>query len=342
MLIDYHLHLEEGPFSLRWLDRTNVALDHFYPLSEPRHTRAWLLDSLARLNNRMSLGAYDPSWIDLYLREALNKGLKEVGIVDHLYRFREARPYFERYMELGDTDLGRLQRTWLDQVCTESLSDFCVAIEAAKQRWSASGVELRLGIEADYFIGGEAELESLLAGASWDYVIGSVHFLQGWGFDNPETRHLFEQHDLKQLYADFFHTVESMIRSNLFDFVAHLDNLKVFSYRPEESELVPYYHRIATALTETDTATEINAGLYYRYPVQEMCPSPAFLDVLVAHGVPLTLSSDAHFPDDIGRYVAANLEILHSMGVTEIATFSGRQRIMKPIRYASAIPDESC
>jgi histidinol-phosphatase (PHP family) len=332
MLIDYHLHLEEGPYSLRWLDRTNAALDHFHPLTQPRHTRAWLLDSMARLNNRLSSGAYDPAWIDLYLREALNKGLKEVGIVDHLYRFREARPYFERYMELGDTDLGRLQRTWLDQVCTESLSDFCAAIEAAKPHWSASGVELRLGIEADYFIGGEKELESLLAGASWDYVIGSVHFLHGWGFDNPETRQLFEQHDLKQLYADFFHTVECMIRSELFDFVAHLDNLKVFSYRPAEAELVPHYNRIATALKETNTATEINAGLYYRYPVQEMCPSPAFLDVLVAHGVPLTLSSDAHFPDDIGKYVAANLDTIRSLGVAEVATFSGRRRIMKAIR----------
>ena len=332
MLIDYHLHLEEGPYSLRWLDRTNAALDYFHPLTQPRHTRAWLLDSMARLNNRLSRGAYDPCWIDLYLREALNKGLKEVGIVDHLYRFCEARPYFERYMELGDTDLGRLQRTWLDQVCTESLSDFCAAIDAAKQRWSASGVELRLGIEADYFIGGEKELESLLAGAPWDYVIGSVHFLHGWGFDNPETRHLFEQHDLKQLYADFFHTVECMIRSGLFDFVAHLDNLKVFSYRPEESELVLYYDKIATALKETDTATEINAGLYYRYPVQEMCPSPAFLDVLVAYGVPLTLSSDAHFPDDIGKYVAVNLDTIRALGVAEVATFAGRQRIMKAIR----------
>ncbi|WP_431809532.1 histidinol phosphate phosphatase domain-containing protein [Brevibacillus agri] len=332
MLIDYHLHLEEGPYSLRWLERTNAALDYFYPLTEPRHTRAWLQDSLARLNNRLSLGAYDPSWLDLYLREALHKGLKEVGIVDHLYRFREARPYFEQFMELGDTDLGRLQRTWLNQVCTESLGDFCAAIEAAKPRWAASGVELRLGIEADYFVGGEAELQRLLTGASWDYAIGSVHFLHGWGFDNPETRHLFEQHDLKQLYADFFHTVECMVKSGLFDFVAHLDNLKVFSYRPAESELVSYYHRIAAALKETDTATEINAGLYYRYPVQEMCPSPAFLDVLVAHGVPLTLSSDAHFPDDIGRYVAANLETIRALGVAEVATFSGRQRVMKSIR----------
>ncbi|USG64229.1 histidinol phosphate phosphatase domain-containing protein [Brevibacillus ruminantium] len=331
MLVDYHLHLEEGPYSFRWLDRTNRALGHFFPLDEPRHTRAWLAASHARLNTRLTQGAYHADWIDLYLREAKQKGLQEVGIVDHLYRFREARPYFERHMDLSDTPLGRLQRTWLDQVCTESIRDFCDAIQEAKPRWADQGVQLRLGLEADYFPGGEQELEKLLTLGPWDYVIGSVHFLRGWGFDNPDTAERFREFDLSSLYGDFFQVVESMIRSELFDFVAHLDNLKVFSYRPSEAELVPHYRQIAAALAETDTATEINAGLYYRYPVREMCPSPAFLDVLLACGVPITLSSDSHFPDDIGSYVAENLQTLRSKGVTEIATFRGRQRIMKPL-----------
>lgn len=331
MKADYHLHLEEGPYSLRWLDRTNQALDHFEPLEEKKHTRAWLEKSISRLAERMENGAYDSSWLDLYLQEAKRKGLTEVGIVDHLYRFKETRAYFEKNLDLSDSEIGRKQQIWLDQVMTESMADFVKAINEAKPRWAAEGVTLRLGMEADFFSGSELELKELLAGYEWDYVIGSVHYLYGWGFDNPETQSHFEDFHLVDLYNDFFAVVEKAVRSGLFQFVAHLDNLKVFNYRPEESLLLHHYENIARALVDTDTATEINAGLYYRYPVKEMCPSPAFLEVLIKAGVALTTSSDSHFPDDIGAYIEENTQALLEKGVAEIATFEKRKRIMKPI-----------
>jgi len=331
MKVDYHLHLEEGPYSLRWLDRTNQALNHFEPLDEKKHTLPWLEKSMERLAKRMQAGAYDAAWLDLYLEEAKQKGLSEVGIVDHLYRFKETRAYFEKYMDLSDSEIGRKQQVWLDQVMTESMADFVQAINEAKPRWAEEGITLRLGIEADYFPGSSEELKQLLGKFEWDYVIGSVHYIYGWGFDNPETKEQFEEYNLVDLYKDFFKLVEEMIRSGIFQFVAHLDNLKVFNYRPDEALLLPLYEQIAQALVETDTATEINAGLYYRYPVQEMCPSPKFLDVLVKAGVPFTTSSDSHFPDDIGAYIDQNTNTLLQKGITKIATFKAKQRIMKPL-----------
>src|SRR5690554_3649023 len=126
-------------------------------------------------------------------------------------------------------------------------------------------------------------------------VIGSVHFYEGWGFDNPEVKHLFEERDLFQLYKNEFEYVMRAAESGLFDIIAHLDNLKVFNYRPDEAHLKEMYHEVAAVLKRCDVATEINTGLAYRYPVREMCPSPSFLTVLHEHGVPITLSSDAHF-----------------------------------------------
>ncbi|AZU62769.1 histidinol phosphate phosphatase domain-containing protein [Neobacillus mesonae] len=331
MKVDYHLHLEEGPYSLRWLDRTNKALDYFNPLTEKVHSIEWMHKSMSRLRDRIQKGSYDASWIDLYLTEAKRKGLREVGIVDHLYRFKETKAYFEKYIDTSNTDLGNKQRKWLSQVMTESMSDFVSAISEAKQRWEKQGIILKLGIEADYFPGGEEELKKLLEQFEWDYAIGSVHFIHGWGFDNPDTQELFNEYNLEGLYEDFFNVVEKAIRSKLFNFVAHLDNLKVFNYRPDEKLLLPYYEKIARALIETDTATEINAGLYYRYPVKEMCPSPRFLDVLIDKGVALTTSSDSHFPDDIGAYIDLNTTTLLNKGVTSIATFEKRERIMKPL-----------
>jgi histidinol-phosphatase (PHP family) len=335
MKVDYHIHLEEGPYSFRWLERTHQALSFFFPIQEVEHSRAWLLQSQQQLAERLKKGAYDPSWLDLYLIAAKQKGVTEVGIVDHLYRFRETRDFFEKYIDLGGNELGRLQKRWLNLVMTETMDDFVRAVEEAKERWASEGVILRLGIEADYFPGGEQELQQLLCTHEWDFVIGSVHFIDGWGFDNPETRDRFRRHDLKNLYGHFFSIVEQAVRSGLFDFVAHLDNLKVFGHRPDEAELIPYYHRIARALAETDTATEINAGLFYRYPIQEMCPSAVFLDILLQYDVLFTISSDAHFPDDLGKYVEDNMMTLMNKGVTRLATFEKRKRIMKEMEKSA-------
>ncbi|WP_144548590.1 histidinol phosphate phosphatase domain-containing protein [Bacillus sp. X1(2014)] len=331
MKVDYHLHLEEGPYSLRWLDRTNKALDQFHPLNEKLHTHEWLKKSIERLTERVHKGSYDSSWIDLYLTEAKRQGLSEVGIVDHLYRFKETKSYFEKYVDISDTDLGRKQKEWLNQVMTEQMADFVAAIKEAKKRWAAEGITLRLGLEADYFPGGEEELKELIGDFEWDYVIGSVHFIYGWGFDNPETQQLFLNYNLPELYEEFFKVVEKAIRSKLFNFVAHLDNLKVFKHRPDENCLLHHYEKIARALIETDTATEINAGLYYRYPIKEMCPSPIFLDILLKNGVVFTTSSDSHFPDDIGAFINLNTTTLLNKGITKIATYKNRKRIMKPL-----------
>lgn len=332
MTIDYHVHLEEGPYSFRWLERTSQAILSFdeagMALKGSREFVEWQLDSLSK---RLQYGSFSEEWLDLYLQQAQRLGLKEVGIVDHLYRFKESRAYFESYMKLDEKEeVGKVQRYWLDRVMTESMETFVTTIMQAKKKWSKHGIELKLGIEADYFVGCEAELASLLQAYPWDYVIGSVHFVDGWGFDNPQTQHVFERMDaamLQDTYNRFFSTVVQMIHSNLFDFVAHLDNLKVFNYQVEdEAFLFSWYERIAEALVKTQTATEINAGLYYRYPVKEMCPGPRFLQILVDNGVDFTISSDAHFPDDLGKYTFVNRDSLKSLGVKAILGFDQRKK----------------
>ncbi|MGM0877965.1 MAG: histidinol phosphate phosphatase domain-containing protein [Bacillota bacterium] len=334
MLIDYHVHLEEGPYSFNWLERTAKALQHFETNEgQENGSRAKIEHQVKQLQKRLNRGCYSDEWLDLYLKKAKQIGLKEVGIVDHLYRFKETKDYFEKALNLDPTDsIGELQSYWLKNVMTEKMDEFVEVIEVAKKRWEKEGVLLKLGIEADYFVGQEHELEVLLKGQPWDYVIGSVHYVDGWGFDNPQTASRFEKLDLEVLYTRFYETVEKMIRSNMFDFVAHLDNLKVFNYKViNESFNLKWYKRMADSLKETNTATEVNAGLYYRYPVKEMCPSVDFLTTIVGNGVPITLSSDSHYPDDLGKYVAENKKMLQQLGVSHLATFNRRERILKEI-----------
>ncbi|OKP95430.1 histidinol phosphate phosphatase domain-containing protein [Paenibacillus sp. P46E] len=326
MKVDFHLHLEEGPYSPRWLQRTLESLTAMKGSSEQIHTLSWMEESFRLLERRIAGGAFTTEWLDLYLEQAKKRGLQTVGIVDHLYRFTKYKAYYEKHMILDDTWIGRLQREWLDQVCMADSDDFVRCIQLQKEKWRHEGIELRLGIEADYFPGCEQELSRILAEQPYDYVIGSVHFVDGWGFDNPATQTYFEQFDLEALYDRFFEIVGNAITSRLFDIVAHLDNLKAFNYRPDEQRLLSSYERIADLLIAHDTATEINAGMVYRYPIQEMCPSPAFLAVLAAKGVLFTTSTDAHFPEDLGGYTDQQLGLLKQAGIRDIVTFHNRQR----------------
>jgi len=332
MKVDMHFHLEEGPYSLRWLSRTMQALAATDPkpdVSLGHHTLQYAEEMMRLMSDRMRQGCFNEVWLDRYLTTGRARGIEAFGVVDHLYRFRECRTYYEKHMLLDDSPVGKMQRAWLDQVCVASLADFVGFVTEAKK----TRLDLALGIEADFFPGGEAELRELLARHDWDYVIGSVHFLNGWGFDNPETKDEFDGMDPLATYARYYELLRQASISGLFNLIAHPDNLKVFGFRPsDESELLPYYRMLAETMIQSDVATEINTGLAYRFPIAESCPSPLFLNVLAQYQVPITLSSDAHFPDDIGMLLDDARSAAEAAGYTELAVFKEGRRIQVPIK----------
>ena len=330
MKIDYHVHLEEGPYSANWIGRTANAMEFF--MGNKVYSYKWMKSLLARLNKRVKEGAYSVYWLDLYLERAKQLGIKEVGIVDHLYRFHDTLDYYEKHIYLQPDKLGSIQRKWLNQVSViPSMNQFIEFIQSQKEKWKKQGVQLKLGIEADFFPNGEEELEQLVACKPWDYVIGSVHFINGWGFDNPECAYIFEQVNLMKLYKIHTSYICQAIESQLFDLVAHLDNLKVFCYRPDEKLLQGCYEKVTSSLRKHNIATELNTGLSYRAPIDEACPSPNYLQTLAKYQIPMTLSSDAHYPDDLGTNLDLATEQLRKYGFKTLVTFSKRKRYHVPI-----------
>jgi histidinol-phosphatase (PHP family) len=325
MKVDFHFHLEEGPYSLEWLKRTSQALIQTSmenDITAQQHTLQWVKQMSLNLTQRIEQGCFTEEWIMRYLHTGRSRGIEHFGVVDHLYRFTEFKAYYEKYMLLDESPVGRLQRDWLDKVCAYSIQDYLTGVRKAANECN----DLSIGVEADYFLGADEDLSILLDRYELDYVIGSVHFNEGWGFDNRETKDRFEHLDLLELYQKHFHIVQQAIASGLFEFIAHLDNMKVFGFRPDESLLIPFYTEVAAALQKANIATEINTGLAYRYPVKEMCPSPLFLQTLFEHQVPITLSSDSHFPDDIGTQLDEALALAKQLGYKEIVYFKNRKR----------------
>ena len=116
---------------------------------------------------------------------------------------------------------------------------------------------------------------SLLESQPFDYVIGSVHHLDDWGFDDPRQIDRYESVDIDDMWVEYFELVGEAAESGLFTIMGHLDLVKKFGYRASRS-LEVELDRLLERIARAGVAVEINtAGLHK--PVKEAYPSPEIL-----------------------------------------------------------------
>ncbi|MEW5761632.1 MAG: histidinol-phosphatase HisJ family protein [Bacillota bacterium] len=241
-----------------------------------------------------------------YLAAASAAGLREVGFADHIPLYFLPRAARDRSLAMGE----------------EELPLYVAEVEAL--RAAHPGPSVRLGIEADYLPGYEKELARILVAYPFDYVIGSIHYLDGWGFDNPEQVAGYEGRDPDELYRAYFALLERAAASGLFDIIAHPDLIKKFGCRPA-ADPGPLYERAAAAFARAGVCVEVNtAGL--RAPAGEIYPAPRFLYACRRHGVPATIGSDAHHPGQVGAGLEVAVTLLKEAGYRQVATFHRRRR----------------
>jgi histidinol-phosphatase (PHP family) len=245
-----------------------------------------------------------------YREAADERGIAELGVAEHVYRFRAA-------LDVWDHPFWRRQ-------ALDDLDAYCGFVREE--------TDLRLGIEMDFVAGREDRIATLLDGRDWDYVVGSVHFLRDRSLDTEEYSVWGAGESPERVWRRYFETVAESARSGLYDIVAHPDLVKVWGRsapRPD-GDLRRYYEPAVEAFAETGVAVELStAG--WRKPAAEQYPSEPFLEMLVDAGCPLALSSDAHVPDQLGFEYERAAALLESAGVGEIAVFERRQRRMEPL-----------
>jgi len=241
--------------------------------------------------------------LEEYVRTAIDKGLSEIGFSAHLPKVDTPDPYHA--------------------MLEEELPAYVEKVLGLKEKYSKS-IKIKLGIEADYLEGYEKKTSALLSAYPFDYVIGSIHFLGDWHFTSRAGLVHYKSKDPDKAFPDYFRLLEKMIRTRLFDIAGHPDAIKREYFVPS-IDLVPYYRMIADALIDTGMAAEVNtAGL--RRGAGFLYPSREFLKVLVARNVPLTLGSDAHRPEDVGRDIGFAISILMDVGCEEVSIFERRNR----------------
>ncbi len=266
-----------------------------------------------------AVGPFGPL-IDRYVEHGSRIGLTELGFTEHLYRCVESAPVLGDFWDSEPrADLAAQAKAAVTADRTLSLEAYVEAVLDAKER----GLPVKLGLEVDFFPATIEAVVSFLEPYPWDFLIGSVHWIGGWGVDDGRVAHEFERRGVDQAWNDYFELELALAESGVVDVLAHVDVVKKNGYRPI-AEPIEWYGRVAKAAAHSNTAVEISSqGL--RYAAREVYPSPAFLDCLAKEGVAITLGSDGHLPSEAGWGGAQVVQAARSAGYAAYMRFDARR-----------------
>jgi histidinol-phosphatase (PHP family) len=238
----------------------------------------------------------DHAWLSSFVDQACRMGIIEMGFSEH------------------DEFMAGLDLNIFQQVKKERQQE----------------IDLRLGIEIDYFPGMEKEIAEKLSQANFDYAIGSVHYIDGWAFDHPDYKQGFDDRDIDEIYFRYAQILAQMVSSKMFDIVGHIDLVKIWGHRPQRQIDMDYFFPVLKEIKRTGMVVEINsAGL--RKPVGELYPSGNLLAKLYDMNIPITLGSDAHHPQQMGVGLEDAWTAARKAGYRTVTGFNKHRPIRIPV-----------
>jgi len=237
--------------------------------------------------------------IEPFVETAAARGVDEIGFTEHVYYFRQTRELWSRPYE--------------SERCVYDLDDYVDALVEAKRR----DLPVKLGLEVDHVGERQDELAAILRPYPWDYLLGSVHNVDGLPIDSSPDGGAWTL-PVDEVWGLYFAALVELAVSGHVDVLAHPDLPKIFGMRPAGGPQYPALEGVAL---------EISTNGRYK-PVGELYPDFAFLQ---AAGLPITLASDAHVPENVGRDFAHALELARAAGYETVTVFEQRRARQEPL-----------
>ncbi len=202
------------------------------------------------------------------------------------------------------------------------------AMIAATREVFADQLDVRAGLESDYFPGVEPWLEELHAKVPLNHVLGSVHP------QVPEYQDAYFNGDAFAFQQTYFDHLAQAAETGLFDTLAHPDLVKNLFPEHWRFDLIePYVAQALDRIAATGVAMELNTSGRQK-TIPEMNPSPSMLRMMHERGIPVVLGADAHVPRRVAEGYSDALETLRQVGFTEISYFLNRERQTVPLEDA--------
>ncbi len=252
------------------------------------------------LHNHTFLCNHATGTMEEYVKKAIEKKIDIFGFSEHApMDFDKKYRLSLEQKEFYETEVLKLKKRYKDDI------------------------EILLAYEVD-FMQNISMLDEIL-NAKVDYLIGSVHFLDNWGFDNPEFIGEYKKKDINKIWQDYFDTIEQMAKSQLFDIVGHLDLIKIFKFLPNKDIKTMALNAIK-AIKKSNMVIEINAA-GFRKPIKETYPSKELLELSFEFDIPITFSSDAHSIEQVGYKYEETKKLAKDIGYKKCIYFKNRDKI---------------
>lgn len=242
-------------------------------------------------------GPYCIEWIEEFIRYAQSRQIDEIYFLEHTHIFRECQSLYDEMSQYND-----YQRRWFGKKSRNArpLKDYTDFIEAMKK--VQFPVRLKFGLEVCYSPEHEKEIRHIRELYPFDFLTGSIHFIDGWAFSHMKQPWKKEDFDVHALYNRYYELMLRLIHSSLFSGLAHPNSLQCFGAYPDRDYQMEY-DRIAAALKDNHMYVEQSSGLAINYKDPELGMNEFMLKSMVQYGVPILTASDAHVPENVGRLI---------------------------------------
>jgi histidinol-phosphatase (PHP family) len=250
--------------------------------------------------------------VERYVEAAADHGIDEIGFTEHGYYFEQTRSLWSVPYQL--------------ERCKYDLDQYVDSVVEAKRR----GYPVKLGLEVDFDWDLIPETKEALDPYPWDYLIGSVHFIDGLSVDGQPR--LVDDVGWERAWGQYFQRLWRAAETGgwLIDVLAHPDLIRIFGDNDPPADSRATYLGLAEACAACGVCLEVSsAGL--RKPLGQVYPHPELLQVAQLAGADITVASDAHVPQDVGRDLDRAIDHARAAGYETVTIFDQRQARQEPL-----------
>lgn len=242
-------------------------------------------------------GSYCIEWIREFIQYALSRNINEIYFLEHTHIFKECSSLYAEMSYYNEYQNNWYRKKYENARPLKEYTDFIDDMK--KERFP---IKLKFGLEVCYSPEHIKDIENIKNMYSFDFLVGSIHFIDGWAFSHKKQPWRKENYNLNYLYKRYYELMYELVESNLFSGLAHPNSLQCFGAYPI-GDYDAEYNRIARALKENNMYIEESSGLAINYGDTELGMSGKMLKAMILQNVQILTASDAHIPQDVGELI---------------------------------------
>lgn len=249
------------------------------------------------LHIHIERGPYTVDWIEQFINKAEKEGLDEICLLEHSIRFTDFHSTFKEAREYN-----LYQKRWFEgkEKSAHTLDEFKALAEKIRDR--DYPVKVSFGLEICYFEQHIDEIKQLTSDGFFDYILGSVHWIDNWTFNQRKYQWLGR--DTNEIYKRYFEMQNTLVESGVFDIIAHPDLITCHSLYPTYN-LEDTYKSLCENIKANNVMLEMNTS-------KSLGINEQFFNIAKEVGVNFSTGSDAHRVEDVGRGIKDVTRLINS------------------------------